>query len=300
MAPKDAKKYFGENGEGLHLMFNFFSNQHLFYALASGDVKPLRRALELTKDKHPAAQWANFLRNHDELDLGRLTEKQRQRVFDAFGPEKNMQLYDRGIRRRLAPMLGDRAHIELAYSLMFSLPGTPVMRYGDEIGMGDDLSLKERAAVRTPMQWSDEDNAGFSDAKAKDLIHPVISEGPYRYELLNVETQARQTDSILTWTKRMVQLRKKCPEIGEGEWRILDVGEPSTLAMTFENGGERILVVHNFAMKPREVALDTGWEKDCSLVDLIDPLEVAPEKNGTHLLRLGAFGYRWFRCRSRG
>lgn len=297
VVPKDAKKYFGENGEGLHLMFNFFSNQHLFYALASGDVKPLRKALELTKEKHPAAQWANFLRNHDELDLGRLTEAQRKRVFAAFGPEKNMQLYERGIRRRLAPMLGDRAHIELAYSLMFSLPGTPVMRYGDEIGMGDDLSLKERDAVRTPMQWSDEVNAGFSRAKAKELIHPVVNEGPYRYELLNVETQARQTDSILSWTTRMVRLRKNCPEIGLGDWRILDVGEPSTLAMLFEDGGERVLVVHNFSAKPREVVVDAGLGDGWVLVDLIEPLEVTAEKGGSHRLRLGACGYRWFRCR---
>src|SRR5205085_3555720 len=138
---------------------------NLFYALASADTGPLIKALEATKPRPATAQWGMFLRNHDELDLGRLSEKQRQKVFAAFGPEKEMQLYDRGIRRRLAPMLGgDQRRIELAYSLMFTLPGTPVLRYGDEIGMGDDLNLPERNCARTPMQWSTEAHAGFTKA----------------------------------------------------------------------------------------------------------------------------------------
>ncbi|MGC1480125.1 MAG: alpha-amylase family protein [Chthoniobacterales bacterium] len=295
VAPKDSKKYFGEGGNGLHLMFNFFSNQHLFYSLASGDVKPLRRALEATRDKPGAAQWANFLRNHDELDLGRLTDEQREKVFAEFGPEKNMQLYERGIRRRLAPMLGDRAHIELAYSLMFSLPGTPVMRYGDEIGMGDDLSLNERDAVRTPMQWTDEANSGFSSAKKRDLIHPLIDEGVYDYDRLNVEAQTRQDDSILSWTKRMVRLRKSCREIGLGEWKIVETGSASSLAIVYEYDGERLVIVHNFAGKPVEVTLQV--DEAPTLVDLVDPVQVPADGKGRHVLRLGARGYRWFRCR---
>jgi maltose alpha-D-glucosyltransferase/alpha-amylase len=156
-------------------MFNFFVNQYLFYALATGDTGPLITALEKTRTTQHTSQWAHFLRNHDELDLGRLTDEERQKVFERFGPEKSMQLYDRGIRRRLAPMLGSRQQLELAYSIMFSLPGTPVMRYGDEIGMGDDLTLKEREAVRTPMQWTADHQAGFSTAEK--LVHPVIGEG---------------------------------------------------------------------------------------------------------------------------
>src|SRR5262249_10907527 len=151
--------------DGLQMMFNFSVNQRLFYALATGDTEPLIDALQATREMPSGAQWAQFLRNHDELDLGRLSEEQRARVFAKFGPEERMQLYDRGIRRRLAPMLGDRRQIELAYSLLFSLPGTPVIRYGDEIGMGDDLSLTERGSVRTPMQWSRESQAGFSTAR---------------------------------------------------------------------------------------------------------------------------------------
>ena len=150
------------------MMFNFQVNQNLFYALASSDTRPLIKALKATKPRPSTAQWGQFLRNHDELDLGRLTDEQRQQTFAAFAPEEDMQLYDRGIRRRLAPMLqGDRRRLELAYSLMMTLPGTPVIRYGDEIGMGDDLSLPERSCARTPMQWSAEPQGGFTKEKSQ-------------------------------------------------------------------------------------------------------------------------------------
>ena len=141
--PEESQSYLSESG-GLHMMFNFWVNQHVFYALASADARPLGKALRATRRLPATAQWAQFLRNHDELDLGRLTKEQRTAVFERLGPDPRMQLYDRGIRRRLAPMLGDRRRLELAYSLMFSLPGTPVLYYGDEIGMGDDLTLPER------------------------------------------------------------------------------------------------------------------------------------------------------------
>jgi maltose alpha-D-glucosyltransferase/alpha-amylase len=151
--PRTDLRYFGEEGERLQMMFNFQVNQNLFYAMAAADCRPLIKALKATRTQPQTAQWGNFLRNHDELDLGRLSKSQREAVFAAFGPDSNMQLYQRGIRRRLAPMLqGDRRRLELAYSLMMTLPGTPVIRYGDEIGMGDDLSLSERNSARTPMQ----------------------------------------------------------------------------------------------------------------------------------------------------
>ena len=171
--PRTDLQYFGDDGDRLHMMFNFQVNQHLFYALAAADCRPLVKALQDTRELPPTAQWGLFLRNHDELDLGRLTAKQRQTVFDAFGPEPDMQLYQRGIRRRLAPMLqGDRRRLELAYSLMMTLPGTPVIRYGDEIGMGDDLSLPERDCARTPMQWSTEPHGGFTKSEhAGDACH---------------------------------------------------------------------------------------------------------------------------------
>ncbi len=293
--PEDAKQYFGEKGGGIHLMFNFYVNQHLFYALATADIQPLQEALKATKDIFPQAQWAQFLRNHDELDLGRLTEEQRQKVFERFGPEKRMQLYDRGIRRRLAPMLGNRAHIELAYSLMFALPGTPVLRYGDEIGMGDDLSLKEREAVRTPMQWTNDKNAGFSGADENELIHPVIDEGPFGYQHVNVEAQRRQPDSLLNWMTAMIRLRKDCPEAGNGDWEIIDIGHPQVLGLYYDWHGQQLLTLHNFSEEPIEIKVKLGRKHTNKLTDLLNVEESVANKKGEHSLLLGAYGYRWMR-----
>ena len=187
--PDESMEYFGSDGERLQMMLNFPVNQRLFYALATGDIDPLIRALEDTRERPRNAQWVQFLRSHDELDLGRLTAEQRQKVFDAFGPEKRMQLYDRGIRRRLAPMLGnDRRKLELAFSLLFSLPGTPMMQYGDEIGMGDDLRLPERECARTPMQWTGGQHGGFS--RARKAVRPVIRDATFGFEHVNVARPA--------------------------------------------------------------------------------------------------------------
>ena len=215
--PDTDMNYFGAAGERLQMMFNFEVNQHLFLALATSDSRPLKKAMQLTKRRPATAQWGQFLRNHDELDLGRLEEKQRAAVFAAFGPEPDMQLYGRGIRRRLAPMLeGDRRRLELAYSLMMTLPGTPVIRYGDEIGMGDNLKLPERNCARTPMQWSTEKNAGFTPSDAP--VMPVIDSGPYGFEHLNVAAQRRDPDSLLNWMERIIRMRKEVPEIGWGDF----------------------------------------------------------------------------------
>src|SRR5689334_22175623 len=194
--PDESLEYFGEDGERLQMMLNFPVNQRLFYALATGDVDPLVWALEQTWKRPRNAQWVQFLRSHDELDLGRLTDEQRQRVYEAFGPDRSMQLYGRGIRRRLTPMLGnDRRRLELAFSLLFSLPGTPMMQYGDEIGMGDDLSQPERECARTPMQWTSEPHAGFT--RGKNTVCPVISKGDYGYRTRNVADQRRDVNSLL-------------------------------------------------------------------------------------------------------
>jgi maltose alpha-D-glucosyltransferase / alpha-amylase len=281
--PKEAKAYFAE-GDGLHLMFNFWVNQRLFLALASGDARPLAKALRETKRLPPTAQWAHFLRNHDELDLGRLDEEERALVFEQFGPEPSMQLYGRGIRRRAAPMLGDLRRLQLAYSVVLSLPGTPVLRYGDEIGMGDDLRLKERAAVRTPMQWSAERNGGFSTAEK--IVRPVVSGGVYGHEHVNVEQQRRDPGSLLQWTARMIRLRKQCPEIGWGEWRVVPTRQPSVLALEYTWRGTSIVVVHNFADEAREARLAV----DGVLHDLLDE-----DRADDGRVALEPYGYRWFR-----
>ncbi len=291
--PEETMQYFGTAGNGIHMMFNFYVNQHVFYTLATADTAPLIEALRATQSLPPTAQWAQFLRNHDELDLGRLTDEQRARVFARFGPEEQMQLYGRGIRRRLAPMLGDRRHLELAYSLMFSLPGTPVMRYGDEIGMGDDLTLPEREAVRTPMQWSSEAQAGFSSAE--QTIHPLIDQGVYNYRRVNVEAQRRDPSSLLSWTARMIRLRQECPEIGWGSWEILPTGNLHVLAMRYDWRGNCVVVVHNFDERAHQAELKLDVEGGHKLVDLLAEAESLADDDGIHRIALDAHSYRWFR-----
>ncbi|CAO3422338.1 alpha-amylase family protein [Azospirillum doebereinerae] len=293
--PEDDLEYFGHDGDRCHMMFNFQVNQHLFYALASADGGPLIDALLATKPRPQSGQWGSFLRNHDELDLGRLTEPQRQAVFDAFGPDTSMQLYDRGIRRRLAPMLNaDRRRLELAYSLMFTLPGTPVIRYGDEIGMGDDLSLPERNCARTPMQWSDEPHAGFT--KSDTPILPVISGGVFGYERVNAAVQRRDPESMLNWTERIIRMRKECPEIGWGDFRVLKTGCPEVLALRYDWRNNGVVVVHNLSDAPREITLDVDGEGETSrLVNLLSNDHSEPDSKGRHPMVLEAYGYRWFR-----
>jgi maltose alpha-D-glucosyltransferase/alpha-amylase len=292
--PPESKRYFGAHGDGIHMMFNFFVNQHLFYALASSDARPLAAALRATRSLPPSAQWAHFLRNHDELDLGRLTDDQRACVMRRFGPTPEMQLYDRGIRRRLAPMVGERSQLELAYSVLFALPGTPVLRYGDEIGMGEDLRLKERDAVRTPMQWSAERNGGFSTAER--CVKPVLDEGPYGHQHVNVESQRRDPNSLLNWTVRMIRLRKECPEIGWGTWRVLPTRSPNVLALCYSWRGNSVVTVHNFAGAPKEVRLDlSDVEGGDRLASLLVNEEKQAGADGVHDVALEAFGYKWYR-----
>ena len=255
--PDTDMQYFGKSGDRLQMMFNFQVNQTLFYALASADCRPLTRAMKATEARPATAQWGSFLRNHDELDLGRLTDAQRETVFAAFGPDKTMQLYDRGIRRRLAPMLqGDRRRLELAYSLMLTLPGTPVIRYGDEIGMGDNLDLPERNCARTPMQWSSETQGGFTTSETTVL--PPISEGPYGFRHVNVATQRRDPQSMLNWTERMLRMRKEVPEIGWGTFAIVRTGTPAVLAVRYDWRNNAALFVHNLSPLPREIKLVPG------------------------------------------
>jgi maltose alpha-D-glucosyltransferase/alpha-amylase len=291
--PGAEMEFFGDEGDRLHMMFNFYVNQHVFYALASGEVAPLITALEKTRSIPPFTQWASFLRNHDELDLGRLTRKQRQLVYAKFGPEKRMQLYDRGIRRRLAAMLENRPQLELAYSLMFSLPGTPVLRYGDEIGMGDNLRLRERYSVRTPMQWSEEPNAGFSTTNK--TITPVIDEGVFSYERVNVEAQRRDPNSLLNWTERMIRLRKECPELGWGSFRIIGTGNKSVLAMRFDWRGNSVLTIHNFDSKPLSIKIDVGVDRGDKLTNVLLGEHSQAGPDGKHAIVLEGYAYRWYR-----
>jgi maltose alpha-D-glucosyltransferase/alpha-amylase len=296
VSPETGLEYFGKDGDRIHMMFNFHVNQNLFYALAAADCRPLVRALKATNYQPEAAQWCLFLRNHDELDLGRLSDEQRQQVFRCFGPDETMQLYKRGIRRRLAPMLnGDRRIIELAYSLLFTLPGTPVLRYGDEIGMGDDLKLPERNCARTPMQWSAEPHGGFTTAD-KPII-PVISEGPYSYQHVNTAEQRRDPKSLLNWTERIVRMRKEIPEVGWGEFEVLPARSPAVLAIRYDWRNNAVVFLHNFSDSPREVTFSIGLpgSEGSLLVNLLSDNHSQAAEDGKHHLLLEAYGYRWYR-----
>ena len=236
-----------------------------------------------------------FLRNHDELDLGRLTPEQRQLVFEAFGPEPCMQAYGRGIRRRLAPMLGgDRRRIELAYSLMFTLPGTPVLRYGDELGMGDDLKLPERDCTRTPMQWSAEPHAGFT--RHKRPVKPVISGGPFGYTQVNAAQQRRDPNSMLNWMERIIRMRKEVPEVAWGDFTVLPAGDNAVLAVRYDWRGNSALFVHNLASTPREITFAVGvrGERDNLLINLLSD-DHSRASRGKHHVVLEGYGYRWYR-----
>jgi maltose alpha-D-glucosyltransferase / alpha-amylase len=294
--PKTDMEYFGHDGDRMHMMFNFQVNQHLFYALATADTAPLIKAMEATKQRPATAQWGLFLRNHDELDLGRLTEPQRERVFAAFGPRPDMQLYDRGIRRRLAPMLqGDRRKLELAYSLLFTLPGTPVLRYGDEIGMGDDLSLPERNCARTPMQWSNDPHGGFTTSDKPVL--PVISGGPYGFEHINTAIQRRHPESLLNWTERIIRMRKEVPEVGWGDFVVRPSGDPAVLILRYDWRNNWVLFMHNFDAKPREISFSVGLKDKEAATLLVNLLSEDHSRGdrGRHRLVIEGYGYRWFR-----
>ncbi|MBL7490545.1 trehalose synthase [Frankia sp. AgB1.9] len=291
-------KFFGagESADRLPMIFAFGLNQATMLALARQDAGPLRTAVADLPVPPPGGQWCTFLRNHDEIDLGRLSDAERAEVFEAFGPDENMQLYGRGIRRRLAPMLGgDRGRIELAYSLQFTMPGTPVLRYGEEIGMGDDLDLPERNAIRTPMQWSATDGGGFSAAARDALVRPVVSGGEFGYQTVNVARQRAEPDSLLSWFERMIRTARECPETGLGSWQVVPVKARSVLAVRFDADSGSVLFAHNLAEEPVTVELGRQPSQRQGPIEVFadqDYRAPGPDLSG---IELGRYGYRWFR-----
>ncbi|OWV10843.1 trehalose synthase [Micromonospora wenchangensis] len=301
--PDQLPVYFGDgsgSGNRIHMLFDFMLNGRLMLALAREDPEAIIDALRDTPKLPTGGQWATFLRNHDEIDLSRLTADQRNDVLAKFGPDENMQLYGRGIRRRLAPMLGnDRRHIELAYALQFSLRGTPVLRYGEEIGMGENLALDGRDAIRTPMQWSYKENGGFSTADPEKLIRPVIDKGDFGYQKVNVTAQRADSTSLLAWFERMIRTLREAPEIGSGSTTHIDVPMPAgVLAHRADGPTGTMVFLHNLGTEDVEVDLSTlAAEADL-------PIDVLTDRGYGDVgkldsLKLGGHGYRWIRlCRS--
>ncbi|NJK66131.1 MAG: trehalose synthase [Richelia sp. CSU_2_1] len=293
VAPDRISIYFN-NGDRMHVLFNFLLNQHMFLALARQESAALRDGLKILPDIPPVCQWLNFVRHHDELTLDCISSAERDEIFAAFAPEETMQIFGRGIRRRLPPMVGgDRRRIELVYSLLFSLPGTPMLRYGEEIGMGDDLSLEGRGSVRTVMQWSDAPNGGFSTAANDALARPAIADGEYSYKKVNVAAAQRDRDSLINWIDRAIRIRKQCPELGRGNWHILETDSPSVFAHCCDWEGRTVIAIHNLADKPCTATLKSP--KYTHLFDLFgDRLYECLDANSLSI-PLEAYGYRWFR-----
>lgn len=279
--------------ERMHMMFNFYINQNFFLALAKEDAAPLEKALSLLPSIRDDQQWLNFLRHHDELSLSLLSDKDRQIVFEKFAPDSDMQIYGRGIRRRLAPMLNnDSEYIEMCYSLMFSLPGTPLIRYGDEILMGDDLSLPGRASVRTPMQWSGGKHGGFSTAKGHDLVYEPVERGEFSYKKINVVNAQRDRKSFLNWIESLISTRKQCPEIALGELRILKCDERGVMVHSYHHNSEKMFFLHHFSNKKVTILKKSLGLENFALYDVFGCMEV---KQFDDRFEINGYGYQWYR-----
>jgi maltose alpha-D-glucosyltransferase/alpha-amylase len=291
VAPDQLTGYFGQHGNELHMLFNFILNQALYLSLAREDARPLAEHLRELPVTPMHCQYANFVRNADELSLDKLSEKEREEVFAAFAPEERMRLYGRGIRRRLPSMLGgDRRRVELAYSLLCSLPDTPLLLYGEEIGMAENLDVPGRASVRTAMQWSDRPNAGFSTA---ERIHPpIVADGAFGYRRVNVAAQRRDPDSLLRVVTALIRTRRECPELGFGAWRLLDAEQPAVLAHRADWDGGSVAVLHNLAGSGCQVTLDLDA---AGLEELLADRREPPLPDRRDPIPLEPYGWRWLR-----
>jgi len=303
LEPAEQRRFFGdEDGDELHMLFNFIGMQAMYLSLARADAGALEEALRALPPVPPDNQWASFVRNHDELTLDKLSDAERAEVFAAFGPDEDMQLFGRGLRRRLPPMLdGDQRRIRMVYSLMFSLPGTPVLFYGEEIGMGENLAVEGRLSVRTPMQWSDERNAGFSDGDASTLPIAVVEDATYGSSAVNVADQRRDPESLLNWMERLIRRRSECPEFGWGEWQLIATAEPALFAHRCDWEGSTVIAVHNLSSRACTTTLEISEPDDCEgLIDLLGDRDEVPLEAGGLQLDLDPYAYRWFRVRRRG
>ncbi|MCJ7735644.1 MAG: maltose alpha-D-glucosyltransferase [Anaerolineales bacterium] len=253
--PKDLRPYFAD-GDEIHLAFHFPIMPQLFQALAIGKSEPILKIMEETPPIPQNCQWCTFLRNHDELTLEMVTDEVRQSLWDFYAPKPRMRL-NLGIRRRLAPLLnGDVQKIELLYATLFSLPGSPIIYYGDEIGMGDNINLNDRDGVRTPMQWSPEPNTGFSNRSDGKLFLPIIDSGQFSYQKINVEEQENNPRSLLNRVKKIIAARKEYPTFGTHQMAFLKKNNPEVFSIIRDDGQEKIYCLHNLSPSPQSVTLE--------------------------------------------
>jgi maltose alpha-D-glucosyltransferase / alpha-amylase len=280
--------YFGTNR--FTMLLNFWMNNHIFLALARELAGPIIEALEAQATPPEGCEFAMWLRNHDELDLEQLTEAERDETMAVFAPHPQMRAFNRGIRRRLGPMLEDPRRRQLAMALLCSFPGAAVLLYGDEIGMGDNLDLPDRASVRTPMQWDSSLNAGFSPAHPSELVHPLIDAGPFGYTHVNVAEQERHPGSLLQTVRHLFEVRRGLGPLRTRDLRTVDVGDPAVLAMLHPAAEPPVLMLSNLCGSVVTVTIPDGFGDDAEEV-ACDHAYAAPDGD---TVTLNGYGYRWF------
>jgi maltose alpha-D-glucosyltransferase/alpha-amylase len=291
--PEDVRPYFGD-GDECHMAFHFPVMPRIFMALSRGDRFPITEILRRTPEIPYECQWAIFLRNHDELTLEMVTDEERDYMYREYAKDPEMRL-NMGIRRRLAPLMNNRRQrINLINSLLFSFPGTPVIYYGDELGMGDNVYLGDRNGVRTPMQWNGNVNAGFSHADPAALYAPLIADPQYGYPLVNVESEERDPESLLNWMKRIITLRNQHPVFGRGEMTVLLPENRKVLAYLRHDGGEVILAVGNLANTVQPVALYLSDFQGYTPVEMFGETPFPPITEDPYFLSLGPYAFYWF------
>ncbi|HEY6127310.1 MAG TPA: maltose alpha-D-glucosyltransferase [Candidatus Acidoferrum sp.] len=294
--PSDVCSYFGDSNE-FHMAFHFPLMPRMFMSVQLEDRKPIVEILEQTPQIPDSCQWCLFLRNHDELTLEMVTDIERDYMYDEYAKEKGMRL-NLGIRRRLSPMMdNDRWRIQLLNGLLLSMPGTPIIYYGDEIGMGDNVYLGDRNGVRTPMQWNGGWNAGFSAADPERLYSPLISNPVYGYQAINVESQRRSPHSLLSWMKRIIRVRKSSRVLSRGSIEFLKPSNHRVLAYVRELGNERILVVNNLSKSAQAVELDLHQYKGSIPIEMFGGNLFPRIGDLYYLLTLGPYQFFWFRLR---
>jgi maltose alpha-D-glucosyltransferase/alpha-amylase len=286
--PSKIKEYIGK-GNRMSMLFNFLLNNSLFLAMAREKAAPIIERIKELPKLPDNVLWANFIRNLDELDLEQLTKEEREEVFTKFAPNPNMQAFGRGIRRRLAPMISANIkYNKMLYNLLFALPGIPVIVYGDEIGMGDNLVYKGRRALRTPMQWNTSINGGFLEAPPEDIDIKPVSEGIFSYHFTNVEGQKKDPDSLFNEMKNFIRVRKEMSSIFFKKIEIMDIKEEEILGLTYNDD---MLVFINISSTPKIVEVDYDLSNYHTLIE-DEPYGL---NAGSNTLDLKDYGYRWFK-----
>jgi maltose alpha-D-glucosyltransferase / alpha-amylase len=296
--PADVVDYFGDpkdGGDECHMAFHFPVMPRIFMAVRREQRYPISEIMAQTPEIPDNCQWGIFLRNHDELTLEMVTDEERDYMWQEYAQDPRMKA-NVGIRRRLAPLLeNDRNQVELFTALLLSLPGSPVLYYGDEIGMGDNIWLGDRDGVRTPMQWTPDRNAGFSTCDPGRLSLPIIMDPVYGYQAVNVEAQLRNMNGLLHWTRRLIEVRKENPAFGLGNFLDLGGSNPSVLAYVREFGDDVVLCVNNLSRFPQPVELDLRRYEGATPIELLGTVHFPRVGELPYLLTLPGHGFYWFR-----